>query len=126
MAPEAFAREVENAIAELPSEFREAVANVAVLVEEEPDAETMAEMGLAAPEELLGLYRGVPMPNRGAFYAGAEPDRVSIYRRPILAEAERWDLDVADCVRNVLIHELGHYLGFDDEQLEAIEYGDEP
>ncbi len=123
MDAEAFAQAVEAAIVDLPADFREAVENVAVLVEEEADAATVAEMGLAGPEDLLGLYRGLPLPERGSGYAGVEPDQVSLYRRAILAYARAQGLSVTACVRNVLIHELGHYLGYDDDQLERIEHG---
>lgn len=121
-----FAEQVEAAIGELPGEFRAAVENVAILVEEQADPETRREMGLGHPLDLLGLYRGLPLPHRGSYYAGAEPDQVFLYRRAILAYADAHGLEVADCVRNTLIHELGHYLGYDDEQLDRIEHGDPP
>ena len=113
MDMEAFAAGVETAIGELPPEFRAAVENVA----------TMAEMELSHPLDLLGLYRGLPLPDRGGTYAGAEPDQVLLYREAILDYADQHGLSVTDCIRNTLIHELGHYLGFDDEQLELIEHG---
>jgi len=118
-----FAAEVETAIAELPAEFRAAVDNVAVLVEDHADAATQAEMDLAHPLDLLGLYRGWPLPDRGSSYAGTEPDQVYLYREAILDYADHYDIAVAHCVRNTLIHELGHYLGYDDDQLERIEHG---
>ena len=121
-----FAGRVEDAIGELPGAFREAVENVAILVEEQADREPRLEMGLGHPLELLGLYRGLPLPYRGSYYAGAEPDQVLLYRRAILAYAKAHGLSVSDCVRNTLIHELGHYLGYDDEQLHRIEHGEPP
>lgn len=120
---EAFAAEVETAIGELPPEFRAAVENVAVLVEDRADEATVVEMELAHPLDLLGLYRGLPLPDRGGTYAGAEPDQVHLYREAILDYADYYRLSVTDCIRNTLIHELGHYLGYDDEQLEYIEHG---
>lgn len=118
-----FAAEVETAIAELPAEFRAAVDNVAILVEDRPDEAVRAEMELADPFDLLGLYRGLPLPERGGSYAGAEPDQVFLYRESILDYAYHHRLAVAACIRNTLIHELGHYLGYDDDQLERIEHG---
>jgi predicted Zn-dependent protease with MMP-like domain len=123
MDMDAFAAEVEAAIAELPGEFRAAVDNVAVLVEDHADEATQAEMALDHPLDLLGLYRGLPLPERGSGYAGAEPDQVLLYREAIVDYAGYHGLAVADCVRNTLIHELGHYLGYDDDQLERIEHG---
>ncbi|MFA9460817.1 metallopeptidase family protein [Thiohalorhabdus methylotrophus] len=121
-----FAEQVEAAIGELPPELRAAVENVAILVEEEADRETCREIALGHPLELLGLYRGLPLPYRGSHYAGAEPDQVFLYRRAILLYSRDNALEVADCIRNTLIHELGHYLGFDDEELHRIEYGEPP
>jgi predicted Zn-dependent protease with MMP-like domain len=95
-------------------------------VEEHADAATQAEMALEHPLDLLGLYRGLPLPDRGGTYAGAEPDQVFLYREAILDYAEYYGLSVAHCVRNTLIHELGHYLGYDDDQLERIEHGPAP
>ncbi|HKJ70972.1 MAG TPA: metallopeptidase family protein [Gammaproteobacteria bacterium] len=118
-----FAAEVETAIAELPPEFRAAVDNVAVLLEDRADEATRVEMELAHPLDLLGLYRGLPLPGRGAGYAGAEPDQVLLYREAILDYAGRHRLDPGACIRNTLIHELGHYLGYDDDQLDRIEHG---
>lgn len=120
-----FETEVEAAIAELPADFRSAIDNVAILLEDEADPATQREMDLAHPWDLLGLYRGVPWPDRGASYAGAEPDQVLLYRNAIVDYAGHHRLAVSDCVRNVLIHELGHYMGFDDDQLEGIEHGDD-
>jgi len=121
-----FAAEVEAAIEELPAEFRAAVANVAILLEEFADAETLEEMAIDDPRDLLGLYRGLPLPERGSHYAGAEPDQVFLYREAIADYAAAYGLDMAECIRNTLIHELGHYLGYDDDQLHAIEYSQGP
>ena len=126
MDMDGFAREVETAIGELPAEFRAAVANVAVLLEEFADDETLDEMGIADPRDLLGLYRGLPLPERGSHYAGAEPDQVFLYRGAMEDYVAAFGLDWTDCIRNTLIHELGHYLGYDDEQLHRIEYSDGP
>lgn len=123
MDMERFAAEVETAIGELPPELRAAVENVAVLLEDRADETTQAEMGLEHPLDLLGLYRGLPLPERGGSYAGAEPDQVHLYREAIRDYADYYQLSVSDCIRNTLIHELGHYLGYDDDQLHHIEHG---
>jgi predicted Zn-dependent protease with MMP-like domain len=126
MDMDSFAAEVETAIGELPAEFRAAVENVAVLLEDYADEVTQREMALAHPLDLLGLYRGLPLPERGGTYAGAQPDEVHLYREAIVDYADYHGLAVTDCIRNTLIHELGHYLGYDDDQLERIEHGDAP
>lgn len=116
-----FAAAVEEAITELPPAFRTAVANVAVLVEDWPDRETLDQMGLDSPGGLLGLYHGVPLPERGASYGGALPDRIFLYRRPILNYCGVIGEPVAACLRTTLIHELGHYLGYTEAELAVLE-----
>ena len=116
---EEFERLVEEAVAGLPEEFREALDNVAVMVEEEPADEDLEEVGLdpADPDrdELFGLYHGTPLPERGASYS-ALPDRVVIYRGPILrcCDSRR---EVIREVRDTVAHELGHYFGLEEDEL---------
>ena len=115
---ESFERLVQQALEELPEEFAERLANVAVVVEDEPDPEELAEMGLDPSEhadELLGLYRGVPLVEREAAFSGL-PDTVVIYRGPIL-RACRSAPEVAREVRKTVIHELGHHFGLSDEEM---------
>jgi predicted Zn-dependent protease with MMP-like domain len=114
--PEEFEALVEQALAGLPEEFASLLENVAVLVEEEPDPEDLAALGLDPDEEeLFGLYQGVPQTERTTFY-GALPDRVLIYRGPILrACASR--REVIREVRDTVVHELGHHFGMDEEDM---------
>lgn len=111
----------EAALASLPRQFHDAIENVVICVEEEPDAETLTEMEAISPDELLGLYRGWPLPERGAGYSGQLPDTIHLYRRPILRYCDDTGEDAKHCIRHVLIHEIGHYFGFSDEEMEAIE-----
>ncbi|PJA24501.1 MAG: neutral zinc metallopeptidase [Alphaproteobacteria bacterium CG_4_10_14_0_2_um_filter_63_37] len=115
-----FEQEVTRAMAGLPQPFRDAIENVAFFVEDRPDADTLEEMEIDDPDGLLGLYRGIPMEERGSWYAGALPDTIHLYRRPILKEASEFDLDVVALIQEVVIHEVGHYFGFSDEEMEAI------
>jgi predicted Zn-dependent protease with MMP-like domain len=114
--PEEFEALVEKALDGLPAEFAELLENVAVMVEEEPDPEDLEAMGFDPDEELFGLYHGVPLSDRDAFYSAALPDRVLIYRGPILrACADR--REVIREVRDTVVHELGHHFGLDEDDM---------
>ena len=111
----AFERLVEEALDGLPEQFAELLENVAVVVEEEPDPATLADLGMDPDEELLGLYLGVPITARDTQYQ-ALPDRVAIYRGPVLrcCGSRR---EVVREVRDTVVHELGHYFGLEDEEM---------
>jgi len=111
----------ESALASLPGQFTDCIENVVICVEEEADMATLADMGMASPEELLGLYQGWPLPERGISYSGHLPDTIHLYRKPILSFCDETGEDIGYCIRHVLIHEIGHYFGFSDEEMEAIE-----
>ncbi len=120
MTPAAFSRYVGKALRELPQEFREKLENVDVVVQDFPDEETMDSMGIEDRYELLGLYVGVPITERSVFQYGNLPDRIYLYRKPILREAGGRER-IAQTIRDVVIHEVGHHFGFDDEQLEEMD-----
>jgi len=111
----------EKAVASLPTKFRIAMDNVVICVEEEADVDTLAQMREKAPNSLLGLYQGLPLPERGVGYAGHLPDTIHLYRKPILNYCDKTGEQPEQCVRHVLIHEVGHYFGFTDAEMEAIE-----
>ncbi|MDQ6986359.1 MAG: metallopeptidase family protein [Mariprofundaceae bacterium] len=111
----------EHAYATLPQRFIAAIDNVVVLTEDFPDADVQREMETASAYDLLGLYQGWPLPERGSAYAGHPPDVIHLYRQPILAWCSAHGEDVAHCIRHVLVHEIGHYFGFSDAEMEAIE-----
>lgn len=109
---------VRRALGELPREFAERLENIAVVVEEEPDPDDLRAMGLdpeSDNDELFGLYQGVPLIERGSSYSEL-PDRIVIYRGPILRACETRQQVVHE-VRDTVIHELGHYFGLDDEEM---------
>jgi predicted Zn-dependent protease with MMP-like domain len=93
--------------------------NVEVLVEDFADGETLASLGLRSPWDLLGLYVGVPMTERSFFSAGYLPERIYLYRRPILHAAGHPE-NIVETIREVVIHEIGHHFGFDDDELEEM------
>lgn len=113
-----FARLVARALDGLPAEFRERMRNIEVVVEDEPSPDQRRGGG-----DLLGLYEGVPLTDRGA-YEPYVPDRISIFRGPIerMTASPRRQ---ADIVRDTVVHEIAHHFGISDERLHELGLGDE-
>lgn len=109
------------AFAAIPRALREAVRGAAILVEDLPDEETLAELGLEHPWELTGLYRGTPLTRKSVMGVAQEPDAIILYREPILIEWIETGEDLFRLVRNVLIHEIAHHFGFSDEDIARLE-----
>jgi predicted Zn-dependent protease with MMP-like domain len=105
----------------IPHDLARPVAGIAILVEEFPDEETEAEMELDSPFDLLGLYRGVPLPRQSSGAQRGDLDRIFLYRRPILDYWCETGESLQDIVRHVLIHEIGHHFGFSDEDMAGFE-----
>ena len=117
-----FAALAETAFQALPPVFRQAAGEVVIRIDDFPDAETLAHFGMEDPFELTGLYQGVDIGRRDSMGPAAEPSRIFLYRRPILDEwCERGDVALDDLIAHVLIHEIGHHFGLDDDQIHAIE-----
>jgi len=113
---------VAEALDSLPEEFLVRLENVEVVVEEWPSEDDLADAGMegADPAELLGLYHGIPLTDRGSWYAGVLPDRIVIYQRPLeQAVGEDPEL-VREEVRRTVIHEIAHFYGISDERLEEM------
>jgi predicted Zn-dependent protease with MMP-like domain len=111
---------VEEALDQLPAPFAAKVDNVAVVVETAPDRITRAQMGLGDGRLLLGLYQGVPLPERSVEAPPLMPDRIIIYQDPILALSRDPD-QIKRQVRQTVIHELGHYFGLSDAEMAELE-----
>ena len=112
MSRERFEELVSEALDEVPPEFARAMDNVVVLVEEFNDE---------APD-ILGLYHGIALTERTSSYGGVLPDRISIYRQPILTMCEDED-EVVEEVLITVVHELGHHFGIDDARLHELGWG---
>ena len=118
------ARLAEEAFAALPDLFRSMAGDIVFRVDDFPDDEVLAALGMQDPFELTGLYQGVDLSQRSVMDLSPEPARVFLYRRPLLDEwAERGDVTLAELVAHILIHEIGHHLGLSDEQIDRIEAG---
>ena len=114
---------VERALRRLPRPFKERLANIAVVVEDWADDATLAELGIEPPDTLYGLYRGVNLTARDTSYGNVLPDTITIYQGPIEEDAEDEE-EMAEIVRDTVIHEVGHYFGLDDGTMEQIEDSD--
>ncbi len=115
-----FTRLVEEALSGIPRRFRDAMKNVAVVVEDEPSPELLEDLEMEPGDTLFGLYHGTPLTERDSHYGNTLPDRISIYQRPI-EEACEEDEDIRTCVAETVIHEFGHYFGLSEEEIEEIE-----
>jgi len=116
---EAIARE---AIARLPAQFAAHLGNVVLQVQDFADEDLLAELGLEDPFDLTGVYEGLPLGARSIDHSGTLPDRIRLFRRPILDEwAAREDETLERLVAHVTIHEIGHHFGLSDEDMHALE-----
>ena len=102
-----FEDSVEAAVETLPDDLREAMSNVAIVVEDEPPD----------GEPLLGLYEGIPLTARTSAYAGAAPDRISIYRGPLERLYGHDEELLQQMIRRVVLHEIAHHFGISDARL---------
>jgi predicted Zn-dependent protease with MMP-like domain len=120
-----FERLVERALRKLPRRFRARLENIAVVVEDWADDQTLDEMGIEPPDTLYGLYRGTDLTRRDTTYGGVLPDVITIYQGPIQEDCDSV-VEMEDLVRDTVVHEIGHYFGLDDDQLAEIEGDDQP
>jgi predicted Zn-dependent protease with MMP-like domain len=111
---------VAEALASIPRRFKRAMHNIAIVVEDEPPQDLLEEMEIEPPDTLLGLYQGTPLTERSSTYGNTLPDRVLIFQGPHEREAEDED-DLVVAIGETLIHEIGHYFGLSEEEIEEIE-----
>ena len=117
MSREEFERVVSKALDGLPSEAAAFLENVAVVVEDEPTEEDLVEAGLdPETDTLFGIYQGLALPDRGGSYGNVLPDRIVIYRRPLLDECQDRNELIRE-IRDTVVHEIGHYFGLGEEDL---------
>ena len=115
-----FERLVADALASIPQRFRDAMTNLAIVVEDEPARDLLREMEIEPPDTLFGLYQGTPLTERRWDYGNALPDRILLFQGPHEREADDED-DLVVSIGETLIHEIGHYFGLSEEQIEEIE-----
>jgi predicted Zn-dependent protease with MMP-like domain len=117
---QAFELLVQDALGTIPARFRRAMKNLAIVVEDEPAPGLLAEMEIEPPDTLLGLYQGIPLTERHWDYGNALPDRILLFQGPLERESDD-EVDLVVAIGETLIHEVGHYFGLSEEEIEAIE-----
>lgn len=118
---EEFEELVAEAMEEIPAEFTEKLENIEIMVEEEPAPALLEQMGLRGRGTLFGLYQGVPLTARSTFHTMTLPDRIVIYRRPILQAFQSRRTIIAQ-IKKTVIHEVAHYFGISDRRLRELGY----
>ena len=121
MTREQFRHLVEEAIDTIPANFAREIRNVAIVIEEVAGPEVLDEMEMEAGETILGLYQGVPLPEREWAHGNTLPDRITLYQRTIEEECDGNEDDIVVAIGETLIHELGHYFGLSEEEIMEIE-----
>lgn len=111
---------VDQALDALPSDVRSMLENVAVVVEDWPTRDQLRSAGVASPEDLLGLYEGVPQTERSADYGLVLPDKITLFRGPILRVCTD-EASARDQIQRTVLHELAHHFGIDDDRLEELD-----
>ena len=104
----------------IPKRFRREIRNLALVVEDEPSVELLEEMEIEPPDSLYGLSQGTPLPERSWGHGNSLPDRITLFRRPIEESCEDED-QIRAAIGETLIHEVGHYFGLSEEEIEEIE-----
>ncbi len=110
-----------EAYAGLPPEFRALSGEIRFFVSDFPEDEVVSDMGLESPFDILGLFEGRPVGASGTPSTGEMPNRILLYRRPMLDYWAEHEETLGDLVTHVLIHEIGHHFGLSDEDMEALE-----
>ncbi len=116
-----FEQLIREAISALPEHGRKAMDNVAFIVEKEVRHKKAKEISILVNEVLLGLYEGIPKTKRGSNYFGVLPDKITIFQQPIEELAGRDEKKLKRLIYEVVWHEIGHHLGFDEKEIRALE-----
>lgn len=120
MTREHFLKLTEEALESIPQRFRDAMTNIAIVVEDEPTLEQLEALELEGDDTLLGLYEGTPLTERQWDDGNRLPDKVTLFQGPI-EEASDDEDDVIVAIGETLIHEIGHYFGLSEDEIQAIE-----
>jgi len=105
----------------LPSPFAESLGDVVLQIEEVADPDTARRLRLNHPMQLSGLYEGVPLNLQSVQQSGMLPERITLFRRPIIAEWHSTPVSLDHLVSHIVIHEVGHHFGFSDDDMHALE-----
>jgi predicted Zn-dependent protease with MMP-like domain len=114
---------VGSALKGLPKSLKDRMENIDVVVENRAPQYLLMELGLQSPFELLGLYQGIPIDRRGFYYGNVLPDKITLFQNPIESICQN-QKEIEEKVKEVIIHEVGHYFGMSDEKLRELEKGE--
>ena len=115
---EAIAR---RALDSFPEPFASHLRDVVLLIEDFADEDTLKAMEIEEPFDLTGIYEGIPITERSVEHSGTMPDRIRLFRRPILDEWADGEDTLEHLVAHVLVHEVGHHFGLSDDDMHALE-----
>ncbi len=121
MKSESFELEVQHAIETIPEELRSRIENLVFQVEDWASPQTLAAMGFESPRDLLGDYHGWPLPERDSNYGQCAPDVITVYQKAVEAYAQETGEPLSKVVFETIVHELAHYFGFTEEEMDEIE-----
>jgi len=121
MTRDRFKELVAEAIDSIPHRFASEIKNVAIVIEDRPSPEILEEMEMGPDDVLLGLYQGVPLPERQWAHGNTLPDRITLYQKSIEEDCEGDEDEIVVAIGETLIHELGHYFGLSEDEIMEIE-----
>ena len=121
VSEEHFSDMMEEALHAIPEPFKSKIENLVFLVEPYPSETDLARVGLTEGSALLGIYSGVPYTNRNTYYMNTTPDRIILFQNNIQRFCNTMD-ELKEKIREVLIHEIAHYFGMDEDQVRAAGY----
>jgi predicted Zn-dependent protease with MMP-like domain len=115
-------KEIARVLDKLPRQFRKQLHNVEVVIEERPGEELFLDAGLDPEQDTLyGLYQGIPLPDRSSLYPPILPDKITIFSEPLLQDFPDPD-ELREQIRITVLHEIAHYFGFDDDEIDKLGY----
>lgn len=122
LGPEEFEQLVADAVSSLPAEILERMENVAITIQEWPSRTQLRSARVPPGSTLFGLYEGVPLTQRTSHYGMVTPDRITIFRGPLMAY-RRTPEAIVEQVRKTVLHEIAHHFGMNEEQIRRLGYG---
>ena len=115
-------KEVARILNRLPAQFRKALQNIEIVVEERPTRDLLLSVGLDPRHDTLyGLYQGIPLPERSALYPPILPDKITIFSEPLMRDFSNSE-ELREQIRTTVLHEVAHYFGFDDDEIDKLGY----
>jgi predicted Zn-dependent protease with MMP-like domain len=115
-------KEVASVLNRLPKQFRKGLQNIEIVVEERPTRDLLLSVGLDPRHDTLyGLYQGIPLPDRSTLYPPILPDKITIFSEPLLRDFSNPE-DLREQIRATVLHEIAHYFGFDDDEIDKLGY----